>query len=82
MAWIDVRERLPRIGEWVFVHGAYTPDDVPKPKAALRSPFQARNRGGMWDSIEWRGSHSIWYWWEEEKREDKHEQAKQVQPQT
>jgi hypothetical protein len=67
MAWVDVQERLPTIGEPVIVFGDYTPPDMPLPRAALNDPkSDAARYFGPWSSREWRGGVAIRFWWEEE----------------
>lgn len=61
--WIDIQERLPEPGIEVPVHGEYTPNDCPKPKARFLAPNDSRRRFGLiWESKEWRGSVAITYW--------------------
>ena len=67
MAWISVDERMPEIGVEVYVHGAYTPDDQPKPRARAVDPTGPKAEfTGPWESREWRGETAITHWWEEE----------------
>ena len=66
MAWVSVEDRLPEPGRDVPVHGDYTPEGVPKPRARI---VAARDGFGIWDSREWRGTVGISYWWEEEPKE-------------
>ena len=65
--WVEVEERLPPVGAAVFVHGAFTPDGVEKPKATLLAPDDEHARYfGRWSSREWRGSVGISHWWEDD----------------
>lgn len=63
--WIDVQIRLPEPGIEVPVHGDYTPNNYPKPKARLLAEGDLHRRfGSIWNSREWRGSVAITHWWE------------------
>ncbi len=67
MAWVSVEERMPIFSVEVYVHGAFTPDNVPKPKARAVDPCTPRAKvTGPWESNEWRGQTGITHWWEEE----------------
>jgi len=58
---------MPEIGDEVYVHGAYTPENQPKPKARAVDPKSKKAEfTGPWESREWRGQTGITHWWEKE----------------
>lgn len=65
--WINCEQEMPPDRACVYVHGAYTPDGVPKPRSTLHLHAPAYHR---WSSTQWRGMVAISHWWKVSPQSD------------